>query len=287
MLRRELARRDAPGPAAAEPPAEQPAPGSVLDAYVLELPSSQNAIDLFDGEWSSQFPDEFDVQAGGALLFEDPRITWLAQVVGGLDGLRVLELGPLEGGHTYMLTRAGGTVTAIEANTKSYLKCLVAKEIADIEHARFLLGDFVEYLRNTKEHFDLCVASGVLYHMRDPVELLELIGGAADRLLLWTHYFDQERHDREPAYAAKFSEHTDEVRDGFAYRLHRWEYLTALEWKGFCGGSAPHAQWLSREDLFGTLEHLGWEIDAVDFDEPDHQNAPSIALIAHRRSEHD
>jgi hypothetical protein len=255
---------------------------SILDAYVSKAPSPQNAIDLFAGEWSSQFPDECGVAAGAAGLFEDGRISWLGKVIGGFDGQRVLELGPLEGGHTHMLVRDGAEVTAVEANTRAYLKCLVAKEILGMQRARFLLGDFIEYLRSTNEHFDLCVASGVLYHMRDPLELLELIGGVADRLMVWTHYFDQGRYDSDPTYTAKFSEHTDVERDGFKYALHRWEYQAALGWGGFCGGSAPHAQWLSRDDLFRAVEHLGWQVDAVEFDQPDHLNGPAIAFIAHR-----
>ncbi|MEI2655533.1 MAG: class I SAM-dependent methyltransferase [Microthrixaceae bacterium] len=75
-------------------------------------------IDVFAGEWTSTLPAEADVQAGAVPLFADPRITWLIDHVGGVDGFRVLELGPLEGGHSAMLHQAGASVVAIESNTR-------------------------------------------------------------------------------------------------------------------------------------------------------------------------
>src|SRR6187549_1828057 len=101
------------------------------DHYVTSPPSGQNAIDIFKGEWSSQFPPEAgEIQAGQWKLFEDTRLAWGLGRLGGIDGGNVLELGPLEAGHTYMLERAGAaSVVAVEANTRAYLKCLIVKEI--------------------------------------------------------------------------------------------------------------------------------------------------------------
>ena len=65
-------------------------------------------------------------------------------------------------------------MTAIEANTRAYLKCLIAKELLDMSRLGFLLGDFMEYLRGDPDHVDVCFASGVLYHVPNPVETLAL-----------------------------------------------------------------------------------------------------------------
>jgi len=180
QLRRRLHPASAtPAPTKETPENEQdaqPDRTSILSAYVTARPSPQNAIDLFPGEWSSTFPAPLqDLQAGQTPLFDDPRIEWALDHFGDISGYRVLELGPLEGGHTYRLTKAGASVVAIEAQTRAYLKCLVAKELLGYSDATFLLGDFMSYMRDEPEQFDLCVASGVLYHMRTPVETLELI----------------------------------------------------------------------------------------------------------------
>jgi hypothetical protein len=166
----------------------------ILDQYAKGLPSDQTALDIFKEEWSSRFPDERpDLRAGESPLFEDGRVTWSLDQIGGLDGKTVLELGPLEGGHTYQFDRAGAKkVTSIEANTRCYLKCLVAKEVLGMPAAHFLCGDFVEYLRANRDRYDFCFASGVLYHMKNPAEMIALAAKSADHLFLWTHYYDPE-----------------------------------------------------------------------------------------------
>ncbi|MHB8594153.1 MAG: class I SAM-dependent methyltransferase, partial [Acidimicrobiales bacterium] len=141
--------------------------------------------------------------------------------------MRVLELGPLEGGHSYMLDCLGASgVTAIEANQRAYLRCLIAKELLGIPSARFLCGDFMAYLQDAVRRgasWDLCVAVGVLYHQKDPVSLLELATQVSDRLLLWTHYYDAEVIGRRPELAANFPSAERRTAAGFAHVLHRHE----------------------------------------------------------------
>lgn len=115
---------------------------NILDSYVKNAPSDQNAIDIFPGEWASMFPPPFNtLKAGGIPLFQDSRVAWAFERLGGVVGQNVLELGPLEGGHSYMLELAGAaSVIAIEANTRAYLKCLVVKEIFNLCEPGFCAG---------------------------------------------------------------------------------------------------------------------------------------------------
>lgn len=259
-------------------------PASTLDTYLETAPSPQNAVDLFAGEWSSRFPVPLaDLAAGPVPLFDDERLVWALEQLGDLSGRSVLELGPLEGGHTWQLTQAGAQVTAVEANTRAYLKCLIVKELLDMRGARFLLGDFLAYLRAGAPHVDLCLASGVLYHLRDPVELIDLLAPVADRLMLWTHVYDAEVIGARPELARRFSAETPASRRGFEHTLHRFEYAEALSAEGFTGGSARYACWLSRADLMAALDHFGWSVDAVAFDQPLHPHGPALALLATQR----
>lgn len=76
-------------------------------------------------------------------------------VPGSLDAMTILELGPLEGAHTYQLARLGAKhILAIEANSEAYLKCLVVKEILQIPRCRFLLGDCLIFLQAHHDPFD-------------------------------------------------------------------------------------------------------------------------------------
>jgi Protein of unknown function (DUF1698) len=260
-------------------------PSSILDAYVHAAPSPQNAVDIFAGEWASRFPEPLaGLDAGTVFLFEDERVAWALEHLGDVAGRSVLELGPLEGGHTWQMIRAGARVTAVEANTRAYLKCLIVKEVLKMGDARFLLGDFLAYLREGTPHYDICLASGVLYHMCDPVELIALLAPASDRLMLWTHIYDEEVISARPELARRFSAEHRSTHQGFEHTLHRFEYAEALSAGGFCGGSARYSSWLTRADLMAALDHFGWGVDAISFEQPLHPHGPALALIATQRS---
>lgn len=258
----------------------------VLDQYVKSAPNSQNALDIFSGEWASKFPEPFaDLKAGSSQLFEDPRISWAAEQLGGVKGKNVLELGPLEGGHTYMLERLGAaSILSIEANTRAYLKCLIVKEILELKRPHFLCGDFVDYLRNNNKRFDVAIASGVLYHMKNPAELIALLSRVTDKMFIWTHYYDREIISKNPLIPEnKFGNITTFEYDGFQHELHRYEYDTALDSMGFCGGSDMFSNWMKREDILACVEHFGFNDIQVSFDHPEHPNGPAFALSAIRR----
>ena len=257
-------------------------PELVSDTYVSAAPHAQNMLDLFEGEWASQLPPPFEaLQAGGIPLFQDSRIHWMLEELRGVGGFRVLELGPLEAGHSYLLDRAGAMeVLAIEANRRAFLKCLVIKELMGMPSVRFALGDFNEFLEQTDLQWDLCVASGVLYHMREPVELLRKLGAHADRLFLWTHYYDETICQGNPNLKMRFGAQTSRSTGSFRYKLQRFNYMEALDGKGFCGGSAVYSQWLTRPAIFEALRLFGFRNVTIGHDTPQHPHGPCFAIVA-------
>jgi hypothetical protein len=62
---------------------------------------------------------------------------------------------------------------------------------------------------------------------------------------------------------------------------YKQSYLDALQWKGFCGGSAPTSYWLSKDSILGILSDLGFQV-AIGQDNKDHQNGPALTLFASR-----
>ena len=260
---------------------------NILDVYVHRKPSHQNILDLFAGEWSSTMPVDTGLVAtpGNARLFEDDRIKWAEKIFGGFKGLSVLELGPLEGGHSRMLQVMGADkVVAIEANTRAFLKCLCIKEIFKLDRVEFKLGDFILYLRNVRIKYDVVLASGVLYHMQDPIETLDLISSVTDKIFLWTHYYDKELLDSRGDIRSKFGSIETSTYKDFKYNSVKYHYQGALKWQGFCGGSESTSIWLFRNSITSYLDRLGFEIQ-IDFDCPNHLNGPSFAICAVRHRE--
>lgn len=224
------------------------------------------------------------LDAGATALFEDPRIAWAVSELGGLRGRTVLELGPLEGAHSYMLERAGAaSIVSIEANPEAYLKCLIVKETVGLERTHFLCGDFVEYLRNSPPYFDAAIASGVLYHMVEPARLIELLSKVTGRLYLWTHYYDANLVRADPQLASMFTGERESEYAGFRHSLFRYEYWGSFASHRFCGGSRPHAHWLARKDVIRCLEHFGFTGIQTNFEAPDHPDGPAFAIAARKK----
>jgi hypothetical protein len=257
---------------------------NILDSYVTLPPDPQHAIDLFQNEWSSAMPHQSGLKSlpGAAGLFEDPRIVWADDRL-GFAGRTVLELGPLEGGHSYMMHKLGAkAITAIEANSRAFLKCLIVKELFKLDRVSFQLGDFNAYLLNSPPQVDICVASGVLYHCVDPVRTLNAISRIADRVFLWTHYFDEHIIHSNPILRPFFDHSEEIVISGQAFTIATKRYEKALEWQGFCGGTAEHARWLSRDALIHILKAAGITTIDIAFDDPAHPNGPAIAISGKR-----
>jgi hypothetical protein len=248
------------------------------DYYESRAPLPMNSLDLFHGTWSSYIPGFGYGKLGNP--FASDVIKWLISTAGELQGRSVLELGPLEAGHTHALCNAGADVTAIESNAGAYLKCLLIKELFNLP-AHFRFGDFMPFLAQTTERYDWLLASGVLYHTLEPVTLLDGIARVTDNLMLWTVYYDAAVVESSEELRARFE--PEPVMTKFRGRdvaMYRYKYLDALEWSGFSGGPADSAMWLTRETILGILADLGYKVSLGP--EASGPGGSSMTLIARR-----
>ena len=254
--------------------------------YEERAPSPQTIVDLFGDSWKSRLPGE--TSSGKSDMFADGRPAWLAsKLAGGLHFKSVLELGPFEGYQTYLLDRLGAReIVSVEANTVNFLKCLCLKELYGLK-AQFMLGDVIGYMSACARRFDAVFASGVLYHMQDPVRFIELAARLAPSFYIWTHIFDervlrltngQERHF--------VPEHDQQLTiAGRVVVLHARSYLIAAYresipryWEGRQGDLT---YWLSKPDLLWLLRQAG--LDEIDLhDESEVNGLPCISLLARR-----
>jgi SAM-dependent methyltransferase len=255
----------------------------INEYFTTEAPSIQLALDTINTNWVSKLPI-VDTVTGEIPLFDDARMHWLVDRV-NLRGKTVLELGSFEGGHSYILSKTGAEITAIESNSLSYLKALVAKDILGYR-AKNLYGDFLEFLPSAPK-FDLIVASGVLYHMENPVKLLCEIADKTSKIFLWTHYFDSNFQDWNPEVLVR-------LEDKFAidgkfseFKSHRYpvitqSYLESLNLKEFCGGPTERSAWMYRADILKLLAELGFKTIEVIMENREHKHGPSFAVYAEK-----
>ena len=255
--------------------------------YCQALPTNQTIADVMKGGWCSRFPDEYAVEAGRLAHFDptvEQRVTWVHDALpGGVRGLSVLELGPFEAYNTWQLERLGAhPIVAIEANNLNYIKCLLVKEITGLQ-ARFLYGDFVRYLEQCQERFDIVWASGVLYHQVEPLRLLALVAEITDTVFLHTHYYDHEVISSHPHQSALFvpARNVIGMHDGYRATLHYRSYRASRN-AVFSGGAEGFSYWMEQEDILGFLHALGFTRSEVFIDDKTNPNGPGMCLLAHR-----
>lgn len=180
-----------------------------------------------------------------------------------------------------MATAGAAKIVAIESNSKAFLRCLLVQNALKFD-AEFMFGDFRPVLAKRDQKFDLIVASGVLYHMADPVSLLEDMAAGSDSLCLWTHYYDPELATTNARMKRHLStEPTISEFHGMTVETHRHDYLQFLDGPKYAGGTAPYSQWMTRESLIGVLEYLGMTV-IVGMEDRSHEAGASILLYATR-----
>jgi hypothetical protein len=252
------------------------------------IPDIENQFQLFKSSWTSRIP-QIKLSPGSIPLFEDSRILWFIEKMGSINNLRVLELGPLEGGHSYMLENHGAEVTAIEANVNAFLRCLIVKNHFNLK-TQFILGDFTKLQTGSK--YDMVVASGVLYHMTDPVGLLKKLSAISPVLFLWTHYFEPDTKKWAPELQSQIGikwrpdlMKIDQSLGFLNIRIVPQNYNESLGWEGFCGGPEKYSHWIYKEDLLSALRELGYDQLEISFDNPLHPNGPSCCILAQKGNE--
>jgi hypothetical protein len=173
-----------------------------------------------------------------------------------LAGKQILELGPLEGANTKQMLDLGATsVTAIESNRESFVKCLIAQNELSLTSVHFIFGDCNYVLEQEdfqkSRRFDICVASGILYHMENPLRTIDLITRVSTVVYVWSHVAS----DRSPA--GEWLTFCDEA--GHIYRGRKNEYRQS----DALGGIGCFAVWLTPESLCQAFVDRGFHLQML------------------------
>jgi hypothetical protein len=186
-----------------------------------------------------------------------------------IQDAHVLEFGCFEGIHTAGLCSRAKSVTGIDSRVENAIKTLVRLGFMDL-HARIRVAD-VESLTESQIQdmkADYGHHVGVLYHLKDPVSHLAVVGHLCPLgLMLDTHYATQEMADRT------FSS------DGVEYRYHHFKERGG--YAGVFSGMYDHAKWLTLEGLERALNRAGYaRVEIVE--KRDERNGPRCLIFADR-----
>ena len=127
------------------------------------LPFTAHRVELPDGTWT--------MEAGDDPLHALSTEIVLREAGGTLAGLRVLDVGCLEGGYTVAFARHGAAeAVGLEVRQTNLQRCaLLADELA-LPAVRFVEGDAKQLDREAHGTFDVVFAAGLLYHLDDPYD---------------------------------------------------------------------------------------------------------------------
>ena len=109
----------------------------------------------------------------------------------------ILELGALEGAHTFMLAQHPGVkrVLAVEGRRANIRRAAFLQELFEIKNAQFVQANLEESDLAPLGKFDAVFCSGLLYHLPKPWQLLGQLASIAPKLFLWTMYSDDSDAD--------------------------------------------------------------------------------------------
>jgi hypothetical protein len=257
--------------------------------YERRPPSEQNVADLFRGSWKSRLPH--DLLSGTEPMFEDSRPAWAASVIpGGFADKDVLELGPFEGYQTHGIARAGARrIVSVEANSINFLKCLCVKELYGLDAAHLLFGDIVGYVATCAERFDVVCASGVLYHLQNPIDCIAGMARLAPYAYVWTHYYDhaamaalgevQRRHFVPGGDVVRRYGDRDIVLHARSYLIPNYRNEIPAYWEG---GFEEISYWLEKDDIVWLFERAGMTVAEIEFDDTTINGLPAFGFVARR-----
>jgi SAM-dependent methyltransferase len=211
------------------------------------------------GPWVTRFVVDGRPYGGEFDAAADSRVAAFAEAFP--EAHRILELGSLEGGHSFALAALPrvSEVVAVEGREANLERARFAQAVLDARGVTFVQADLERADLEPLGSFDAVFCVGLLYHLPNPWDLLRRIAAVSERVFLWTHYAAAEEL-RASGYA------------GAPYR----EFGLADPLSGLSDASF----WPTRDALGAMLRDAGFRDIAVLEDDPGHAHGPGITLVA-------
>ena len=160
----------------------------------------------------------------------------------------------------------------VEANPDFFLKCLIIKNQFRLDNVEFVYGDCMEVLSRPRFRqapwFDVCICSGIIYHMEDPLAFIDLVVGTAPTIYVWTQVASESFPKGD----------WTELQDGEmrTYKVRRNNYTTEKHW----GGVSTGAYWMTEESVVQAFADRGF--NAQDLERQLSPSGDAVSFIARR-----
>lgn len=175
---------------------------------------------------------------------------------------RLLELGCLEGGHTFQLAKHTDLhITAVDARHSNLSKARYVSKLLGVQNVSFVQADLEKRALSSFGQFDAVFCSGLLYHLPRPWDMLDGLRAAAPRVFIWTHYAAEDR--------------ATETNHGF--RGHWYQEHGPAD---PLSGMSPKSFWITLPSIVERLNRNGFESVTIIADEREHPHGPCVTLAA-------
>jgi hypothetical protein len=182
----------------------------------------------------------------------------------GLRGVRIADLGCLEGGFSVAFARAGMRTLGLEVRESNYRKCLYVKDRVRLPNLRFVNDDAWNLGRHGR--FDVIFCCGLLYHLDRPVEFIRMLSGLCDKALILNTHFATARAN--PHYPLGELTENEGARGRWFHeydpaQVASTEALEAMNWASW---SNSRSFWLERDYLLDAIQQAGFDLVFEQFD---------------------
>jgi len=179
----------------------------------------------------------------------------------GLKGVRLVDLGCLEGGYSVEFARLGMDVLGIEARESNFRNCMMMKDRVDLRNLEFVRDDVLNLEAYGK--FDAVLCFGILYHLRNPVSFIGLMGNVCKKLLLINTHFAPEQ-DSSKFQLSDLTEH--EGAQGRWYVEFQNPESDDREKSKWASWTNNESFWLRREFLVQAISAAGFPLVFEQYD---------------------
>jgi SAM-dependent methyltransferase len=213
------------------------------------------------GPWITHFVVD-GVESGGQFhALDDHRIE---QFFESFPNVRtILELGSLEGGHTFALARRPSVerVIGVEVRRSNIAKARFVQKLLRVENVEFVEADLEKSALTEFGRVDAVFCSGVIYHLPEPWKLIKQVPRVTRRLFIWTHYANDLEADAL----------LGDLRGKIHVEGGPDEPLSGMSATSF---------WLTLDSLLNVLKSAGFNRVRILHSDPNHRNGPAVTIAA-------